>query len=218
MNCHEFEIEWATLDEFAGPTSAMENHRQECRRCSQIFEELTSILQQARQMRLDEEPAQRVWVSVRNQLEQEGLIQETVSSALKPLWATAPGSGWFSRLPMGLAYTAVFCVAAGVMYLNSLISNPGATPPMVGLAHEVPEIAWVRPDTAASDKSTQELIARVPEEHRATFVSNWNQVNTSIQNLQTFIETHPDDPFATPQLMNAFQQKEYLRQSLVGRE
>jgi hypothetical protein len=119
---------------------------------------------------------------------------------------------------MGLAYTAVFFVAVGVMYVHSLLTSTGSTPPLFAGAPQVPELAWVRPNTGDSDQSVESMIARVPEEHRATFVSTWHQVNSSIDNLQTFIESHPEDPFAPQQLMNAFQQREHLRETLVGRE
>jgi len=216
MNCQEFEIEWIALEETSRLPAGMEEHRQACHRCAMLVEDLSSILGKSRELRLDAEPPERVWVALRNQLEMEGLIREPAHAS--PATPRRRAAAWLLGLPMGMAYTTVFLVAVGVMYLNSRISNPGGAPPLVATAPQVPEMAWVRPNTAASDKSMQELIDRVPEEHRATFVSNWNQVNSSIQNLQTFIEAHPDDPFAPPQLMNAFQQREYLMQSLVGRE
>ena len=217
MNCTEFEIEWASLEDSSRLPAGMEDHRRVCRHCSELAEELTSILDRARELRLDEEPPQRVWIAVQNQLEREELIREPVASNLTRRWKAAPAPGWLFRLPMGLAYAAVFFVGVGVMYLNSLLSSPAA-PPILVVTAPVPEMALARAGTAGQDKDVEALIAKVPEEHRATFFSNWNQVNSSIQNLQTFIETHPDDPFATPQLRNAFQQREYLRQSLVGRE
>ncbi|MBI3933932.1 MAG: anti-sigma factor [Acidobacteria bacterium] len=215
MNCKDFEKEWAVLDEPSRLTAAMEDHRHACRNCSELWEELTSILQQARGMRLGEEPPQRVWVAVRNQLEQEGLIRQPAPREWKPLWKAAPAAGWFLRLPMGLAYAAVFFVAVGVMYLHSLVFDPGAAPPMLVLDSPAPEMLFVRPDTTSRDETVREMVARVPEEHRATFVSNWDQVNSSIQNLQTFVETHPDDPFGRQQLRNAFQLKEHLWETLV---
>ena len=214
MNCEEFETQWATLEDASRLTAPLEDHRSACRHCNALVGDLTSILDQARQMRDGEEPPQRVWVALRNQLEQEGLIREPVSRVTKPGWKTAPATGWFFRLPMGLAYTAVFFVAVGAMYMQSRISDPSA-PPLVAVTAEVPDMAWVRPDTSDSDQSMQELLARVPAEQRATFLTNWNQVNSSIQNLQTFVEAHPEDPFARPQLMNAFRQREHLRETLV---
>ena len=214
MNCKEFENAWAALEDGSRLTAAMENHRSACRQCGELAEDLTALLEQARAMRIGNDPPQRVWVAVRNQLEQEGLLRDPVAGAGKLRWGAAAATGWLFRLPMGLAYTAVFFVAVGVMYMQSRLSDP-STPPLLAVTAEVPDMAWVRPDTSESDQSMQELLAKVPAEHRATFLLNWNQVNSSIRNLQTFIEANPDDPFVRPQLMNAFQQREHLRETLV---
>lgn len=214
MNCKEFEKEWTALEHGSRLTGPMADHRGVCQHCAELVEDMTAILEQARNMRLEEEPPQRVWVAVRNQLEQEGIIREPVASERKPRWKSAAASRWLFRLPMGLAYTAVFFMAVGVMYMHSLLSSP-AVPPLLVTTPQVPEMALTKTDTAAQDKEVQALFAKVPEEHRATIVSNWNQVNSSIENLSSFLDTHPDDPFARDQLMNAFQQKEHLRETLV---
>jgi hypothetical protein len=207
MNCKEFEIQRAALEDGARFTAEMEDHRSVCRHCAGLVEDLGSILEQARELRLEQEPPQRVWVALRNQLEQEGLIREPAASVLKPRWKTAPATRWLFRVPMGLAYSAVFFVAVGVMYMHSLLSNP-ASP-------QVPEMALAKATTSEQDEQVQALLAKVPEEHRETFVTNWNQVNASIENLSSFVDTHPDDPFARQQLMDAFQQKEHLRETIV---
>ena len=214
MNCTEFEIEWASLEDSSRLPAGMEDHRRVCRHCSELAEELTSILDRARELRLDEEPPQRVWVAVQNQLEREELIREPVASNLTRRWKAAPAPGWLFRLPMGLAYAAVFFVGVGVMYLNSLLSGPAA-PPILVVTAPVPEMALARAGTAGQDKDVEALIAKVPEDHRATLFSNWNQVNSSIENLSNFVDLHPEDPFARHQLMNAYQQKEHLRETLV---
>ena len=214
MHCKEFENEWTALEDGSRLTAPMEDHRGVCPRCAALVEDLTAILEQAREMRLEEEPPQRVWVAIRNQMEREGLIREPFASEIKPRWKSAPASAWLFRLPMGLAYTAVFFVAVGVMYMHSLLSGPAA-PPLLVTMPQVPEMALAKADTAEQDKEVQALLAKVPKEHRATIVTNWNQVNSSIENLSSFVDTHPDDPFARHQLMNAFQQKEHLRETLV---
>lgn len=214
MNCEKFETRWATLEDGSRLTPEMEDHRRVCRHCAGLVDDLTSIVKQARELRLEEEPPERVWVAVRNQLEQEGLFREAAASAMKPRWKSARATGWLFRFPMGLAYTAVFFVAVGVMYMHSLLTNPAA-PPLIVTSPQVPEMAMAKAATSEQDQEVQALLAKVPEEHRATFVANWNQVNASIENLSSFVDNHPDDPFARQQLMNAFQQKEHLRETIV---
>ena len=213
MNCTEFEIEWAGLEDTSRLSTPMEDHRSSCNRCSALVSELNSILDQARELRFSEEPPQRVWVAIRNQLEQEGLIREPAITGVKSGSKRPSAAGWLFRLPMGLAYTSVFFFALGVMYLHSLFSTQAL--PTLARTPAVPEMAYERPDTSARDKTVEELLAKIPEDHREIFVSNWNQVNSSIENWQNFADQHPNDPFAPQQLMNARQQKEQLWENLV---
>ena len=214
MNCREFEIGWSALDDSVGMTPELESHRRGCRRCSALLKDLDSIRTVARSLRLEQEPPLRVWVALRNHLESEGVLREPREAPLRPNWRTVPWTGWLFRFPMGVAYAAVFFFAVGVMYLHTVVSNPGA-PPMLATAPQVPEITLPATQNPERDQSVAELIAKVPEEHRATFVSNWNQVNSSIDHLSEFVGTHPDDPFGRQQLMNAFQQRERLWETLV---
>jgi hypothetical protein len=217
MNCSEFEREWVALDDVAQLSPGMEQHRGECSRCAGLADDLKAILTAAQSVGAVAEPPPRVWASLRNQLEIEGLIHASAPAGKAARSAAAPaGWGWL-RVPMGLAYGAVFFVALSVVYLYNEATNPGTQPPPAGTP-SVPGMAWVRPDTAEQDKNVDDLLARIPEEQRATFVSNWNQVNSSIENLQSFVEANPNDPFAAEMLKNSLQQKEYLRGTLVGWE
>src|SRR5437870_204288 len=99
MNCKEFEIEWSGLDDSSRLTAGMEDHRLACTRCSGLIEDLKAILEQARQLHFAQEPPERVWVSLRNQLELEGLIREPVAAAQTASWRRAPATRWLFRLP-----------------------------------------------------------------------------------------------------------------------
>ena len=69
-----------------------------------------------------DEPPERLWPQIQQRLEQEGLIHEP-RRGLRPGWLGGAATGWLMRLPMGLAYAAVFLVAVGVMYLHSLLQE-----------------------------------------------------------------------------------------------
>lgn len=218
MNCTDFEGQWAALEGGEELTAPLADHLRGCRRCAELIEDLRAIQEQAHGLRLAEDPPQRVWVAVRNQLEREGLIREPAAAARRPAWGGLPAFGWLARFPMALAYAGVFFLALGVVYFYSQSTSSGPQPPTLVVTAPVPDIAWTRPNTAESDRNVEEMLARIPEEHRATFVSNWNRVNSSIRDWQSYLETHPDDPFAGRQLLNSLQQREFLRQTLVGRE
>ncbi len=215
MNCQEFEREWAALEDSSVLMPAMEAHRQLCRSCSEMVEDLHYITEQARQVRtvrdLSDDPPERLWPQIRQRLEQDGLIRQP-----KPRWfsAAAPRAGWFARLPMGLAYAAVFLIAVAVMYLHNLLQVPAA-PPLLAVAPAVPAAALERAASSSSDQDVTELAQRVPPEHRAVFVSSWNQVNSSIDQWNDFLDANPGDPFAREGLINSYQQKEFLRETMV---
>jgi len=124
MNCEEFERELEELDDDSNPSPEQDAHRSACAPCSELTEDLNFIRQQARQLLLLEQPSDRVWQQIRSKLEQSGVIREP---AHRRLFGPA-AFGWFGRLSMGLAYTAVFLLALGVVYVYSILS-PRVLPP-----------------------------------------------------------------------------------------
>jgi len=108
----------------------------------------------------------------------------------------------------------VFVVAVGVMYVQSLLTNPAA-PPTLAVTPQVPEMTLTSSVPSERDRDVQELVQKVPLEHRATFVSNWNHVNSSIDAWDNFLRENPGDPLARDARMNAVQQREHLWERLV---
>jgi hypothetical protein len=97
------------------------------------------------------------------------------------------------------------------MYVQSLLTNPAA-PPMLAVSPRVPETAFIQ---TQRDPNIEELVQKLPPERRATFVSNWNQVNSSIDAWNDFLRENPGDSLARDARMNAVQQREHLREGLV---
>ena len=195
MNCEEFEREMEELDDDSNPSPSLEAHRRICASCSELLEDLDAIRQQARQMLPLEQPHDRVWQQLRKQLKEAGLIAEP---APRRFFGQA-SLGWFPRLNMGMAYAAVFCVALGVVYVYSILSLRVPAPPF----------------PAAPNPPFAQLFEKVPPEKRAVYVTNLNQVDSSIQQLSTFQAAHPDDSFARQELFNTYQQKSRLWEAMV---
>jgi hypothetical protein len=213
MNCQEFERDWAELEDYSQFSDEMRAHRLVCRHCSEMVEEIFFLAEQARRLALTEEPPDRLWVQIRQRLEQEGVIREP-----KPRWFSAPSPARWFRLPTGLAYAAygaVFALAVGVMYLHSVLTSPGELPPTLAVSPQVPEVTFASPALSVSDQDFQALIQKVPREHRATFVSSWNQVNSSIDQWDNFLEENPGDPLARDARMDAIQQGKHLLERMV---
>jgi hypothetical protein len=217
MNCREFEIEWAALDDSSGLTSLLDSHRQECKHCSDLVDDLNAIRKQARQLKIDLEPPQRVWATIQNQLEMEGLAHRLTAAAPAGKVRRSRARGWLSAVPMGLAYISVFLLTLAGMYVRSKFADPVAVQ-NIAPAPAPPEVAQIRQATAERDRKVQELALRVSEEHRATLVSSWNQLNASINNQSDFVMAHPWDDFALQGLRHTFQQSENFMEPFVRLE
>jgi hypothetical protein len=195
MHCEEFEIALEELDDYSVLPPPLESHRLACRSCAELVEDLNLIGVQAREMLPLEQPPDRVWVEIERQLENSGLIKEPPRHR-PPL---RHALGWFWRLGMGFSYAAVFTVALGVVYLYSILAPRVPAPP-------IPQ---------APNPPFAQLFEKVPPKQREIYVSNLNQVNSSIQQLQTFLAQHPEDPFARQELFSTYQQKSRLWEDLV---
>ena len=196
MNCEELERELEELEGDSNPSPAFESHLRVCSACSELVEDLRYLRRQALQMLHVEVPSERVWQGIRGRLEKDGLISEPT---LRRFFKPSPALGWLSRLGMGFAYAAVFGVAVGVVYVYSIISPRIPPPPIV----------------APASPPFAQLLEKVPPEKRDTYVTNLNEVESSIQQLNTFLAAHPEDPFARRALFDSYQQKSRLWEAMV---
>ena len=202
MNCKEFEREWQELEDTSEMTPVLEKHRQDCPACAEMIHDLQSIIQQARRMLPLENPSEGVWPQIRQQLESERMIPgipQRRFSAPQPMWA------WLPRL----AYAAVFLMVLGGVYLLNLFTNTSITssPSKVTVAQQVP--------APIGDAAFRQMVDKIPPERRAVYETHLNRVNSSIAQLTTFIQEHPEDPSAREQLFNAYEHRERLWETMV---
>jgi hypothetical protein len=232
MNCTEFNRMFAELDDQSALPPALQEHRHSCAACAALLEDFALIARQAHVLRPMQAPSDRVWQSIQATLIAEGVIHSDpagsgVAAIGGQLKAMPPPST--RRAPMGLAYAAMFLVALGVMYVHSLFSGAGAPPvlafrpmpPAIPMRDAVTSSSNPNPVLALAQQAKQQLadtnvndvVQRVPEEHRATFVSSLNQENESIQQLVDVAEDFPDDPFIQMQLRNAMIRQRMLQET-----
>jgi hypothetical protein len=125
MQCKELEAVLEQEELSSLPPDAQE-HLAGCSACQNMLAELSSIADAAREIPAEAEPPQRVWVSLRAQLEAEGIIHEPETVDMPeptPWWQTFP----HLLRPRTLATVgaALFLVASGV-YLQH--RRTGSTP------------------------------------------------------------------------------------------
>ena len=99
------------------PPEAAE-HLRTCSNCSAVLDDLREIETEARSWGLAEtEAPERVWVSLRAQLEHEGLIHEDAAESVRTISTPAP-RGWFAWIPrpaLAGAYLAILVAASFAM-------------------------------------------------------------------------------------------------------
>ena len=237
MKCEEFEHEWQEMDDPSLFSPALEEHQQTCSSCAAKVRDVNLIRWQARQMVETEEPPERVWLHIRRQLDQEGLVREPGAwLALRRLFAFE----WLPPLPMRLAYAAVFFLAlGGVLSLRNLLT-PASTPAPLSptaVVQNTPKTEAPPPVRSAErNEAVQQVIEKAPPEFRraiekapperqAVFVARWEQLNRPILRvesartvLEEYVAANPDDQLVLMQLNEVREQERRLLESFMRSE
>jgi hypothetical protein len=114
MQCKEIET---VLEQegFSPLPEAARSHVASCSACRDLIEDFSAILAVAEKLPAEIEPPARVWVSLRNQLEAEGIIKTPAE-----LVATAQLS-WWDNLTNILSGRALATAAVGLVMLSLLL-------------------------------------------------------------------------------------------------
>jgi hypothetical protein len=194
-------------------------HLAQCRECRNYIADLTSIVDVARKMPSEIAPPDRVWISLRAQLEREGIIKE-------PAFVPAPEhiSWWhgFNELFRSRALATVtvgtLILFAGFLQLRN-DNGPAANAP-----------SPLPPTVIASEPFAATRIVLNEQEPlaRGIILASTSPVDTSLrENLQTVddfiadcerrLNDAPQDDLAREYLSNAYQQKAELLSAMMDR-
>jgi ribosomal protein S15P/S13E len=108
----------------AGGDLEFEAHLKSCPACSELVNELEWIAAESQELAGNQDPPDRVWVRISNQLRAEGIIRDQIESA-RPVVVARPTRRWSA---WWLAPIAVAIVAAGAYQLGH---RSAATAPQV---------------------------------------------------------------------------------------
>ena len=204
MECKNLllELEASGLEERL--STAAVAHLDQCIHCSGLVADLKAI--QSASIELAEiEPPARVWVSLRNQMESEGLIREPAAevvgtgsrSALRP---------WF-RPALAGAYMALLLVAAGMLGVRSpQFDSPDG--PLVRMP------AALAP--AAADAGRTEIRERNPVV-AASYTQGLEVIDNFIRLCEKTVREQPNNETAREYLYDAYQQKATLLATTMER-
>jgi hypothetical protein len=209
------------------PAQARE-HVVGCNSCRALVADLTAIVSVANKMPAEIEPPARIWASLRNQLEIEGLIKE-----LPQVPAMAPPAPWFpgwrdlfrSRTLATAAVGLVLAIAA-VIQLKSPIQEPVRTVPPTPVAASSTDPSPVPNDSAITATRTaltqQEQVVRgmvlagdSPVDLSLT--ENLKKVDEFIGECERRLKQEPRDEMARQYLYEAYQQKAELLAAMMDR-
>jgi|SRR5579862_665722 len=194
-------------------------HVASCPSCTALVEDFAAIVTAAGQIPVEVEPPARVWVSLRAQLEAEGIIRQ-------PKDVAAEGVPWwhgfrqlFAGRLLATSVIALLIVAAGsYQYLR----QPAAPNGPIALAPSQPEPFA---DTATTlDQEEQSLGPMQPASTLGTVSSvdsslreNLTTVNAFIKECRKRLAEDPGDQMARDYLSTAYQQKAEILAAMMER-
>src|SRR5882724_11931840 len=106
-------------------------HLAQCRECRNYIADLTSIVDVARKMLSEIAPPDRIWISLRAQLEREGIIREPVLVPASERISWWQGFNEFFRSrALATAAVGLLIVAAAFLQLRTDNGSGRNTPPL----------------------------------------------------------------------------------------
>lgn len=206
IDCSQFLNEMDSWME-GEPSANAEAHLRTCSDCRGLVEDVIAIHQTAPSLGIDDRPADRLWLSLRAQLEAEGIIH-------------APRTGWTSTVKHWLdgAFNTVPRPAFAGAYLVALVALGIA---MGGPTQKrVDENRWFN----GTEVSTQPLSAQLDSAERdtlsemsssnpviaASLQKNLAIVDNYIALCEKSVQEEPENEIARDYLYDAYQQKANL--------
>ncbi len=211
MNCKELDL---TLEQegLEPLPEAARAHVTECPACRTSVNDFLAIVSAAERIPAEAEPPERLWISLRSQLEAEDVIR-------KP--APAETISWWQRISAAFQRPAVAMATAGLVVLAvvgiQFVSGPRPRP------DRVPPVPSPFADTQAVLKSQEESMAHIALASTvnspvdASLNDNLQIVDKFIADCEERIRQVPEDEIARDYLSGAYQQKADLLSAIMDR-
>lgn len=205
-------------------------HLAECRDCRSYVADLTSLVDVARKLPSEITPPDRVWISLRAQLVEEGIIKipvEATQAESAPFWESI--SDFFRSRALAIAMVGILIVSATVFQVRRNRTAPVAPPAQTAnaeLAAPVQKAAVPEPsegfDRAARALDDQEPVATgmILASSSPVDISlrdNLKKVNEFIADCQRHLKEQPQDELTREYLSAAYEQKAELLSAMIER-
>ena len=213
MQCLEF-LEYSERWMEGERDAAASAHLKSCANCSALVADLESISRSGSTL-AEADPPERVWVSLRNQLEAEGLIREQQEAAVA---LPAPRGFAFGLRPaLASAMLAVMMLASGFYAMRTGNFFPAtmtdAIDPTRDGGEVMAELAALAPLAAASMPEVHEHDPLV----KAAYKQNLQIIDNAIAMCEKTVKQQPRNETAVEYLRAAYQQKADLLATISQR-
>jgi hypothetical protein len=228
MQCKEVEVV-VEHEGLAPLPEAARAHVAGCRHCQDFVSDLASIVSVARELPAELEPPARVWLSLRAQLQQEGIIKEPlgVPAAEYSSWWQSFGDVFRSRAFATVA-AGLLIVAAGILQLRQPDERPPFEPYATGgiaTKSSVPQwqIPFQKTVIALHDQEIDLRNMQLAGTSAGnspvdtSFKQNLQQVDQFIAECERHLNEAPQDELARDYLADAYQQKADLLSAMLDR-
>jgi hypothetical protein len=204
MRCQEFESVLEQASEQPMPAEATA-HLKQCENCRSLTADLEAITAMARELSVpDEEPPARVWMQLRAQLVEEGIIRTPEFQHAGPArsgWF-AGALSWMRRPVMVAAYAAVMVVVAGLTWLHyQNVDDPNQFPASAVTAQN---------NLNKLEAQTMGDLQTIDPDANVKLRADLKIVNDFIAVCEKAVREQPKDETARQYLYGAYQQKSEL--------
>jgi hypothetical protein len=205
MQCKDVEVVleqegWTPLPE------AAREHVAGCGNCQSLVEDLTAIVATAHLLPADVEPPARVWVSLKAQLEVEGIIKQPIATTEKvPFWAGF--QDLFRSRVLATGVVGLLVIAAVTLQLQ----HPAATQT---------EARNIFDDTAVALNADEASLNQAELSSEPVDISlhqNLDIVDKFIADCEQRIKDEPGDELTREYLTGAYEQKAELISAMMER-
>lgn len=218
MQCRDVEIV-VEQEGLAPLPEAAKAHVATCSHCQELVADLATIVSIANELPAEVEPPARIWVSLRAQLELEGIIKSPVVPARGEHSSWWPGlSDLFRSRALATATVGLLIVAAGILQLRQPPDAPlEAARTVAGPAWQIPfaQTAKVLNEQEIDLRNMQLAGTSAVD---TSFRQNLQQVDDFIAECERRVNDDPQDELAREYLSNAYQQKAELLSAMMDRE
>jgi hypothetical protein len=210
MQCSELEI-FFEQQGLAPLSAAAREHLAQCGPCKLFLADVTAIVAAAHQFPVEVEPPERVWISIRAELESEGVIRGFSKRREAAPWWHAIADLFRKRLLATAAIGALIVFA--VVQLEkprNIVIEPRDDPygsTVSVLSQQEHDLTNMQLASAGTSLSPVDTSLR----------QNLQQVDEFIADCEQRVKEQPSDELAREYLTNAYQQKAQLISAMMDR-